>query len=75
MKISYKPLWKLLIDRGVTRKELQSMTGLGSSTFTKLKNNENVTTDSLTKICEFLQCDLKDIAEFDKESEIKNEKI
>lgn len=69
MKISYKPLWKLLIDREISKKELQNVTGLGSSTFTKLRNNENVTTDTLVKICESLQCELNDIIEFDKESE------
>lgn len=69
MKISYKPLWKLLIDREISKKELQTITGLGSSTFTKLRNNENVTTDTLVKICDFLQCELHDIVEFDKESE------
>lgn len=69
MKISYKPLWKLLIDREISKKELQNITGLGSSTFTKLRNNENVTTDTLVKICESLQCELNDIVEFDKESE------
>lgn len=69
MKISYKPLWKLLIDREMSKKELQNITGLGSSTFTKLRNNENVTTDTLIKICESLQCELNDIVEFDKESE------
>jgi hypothetical protein len=69
MKISYKPLWKLLIDREISKKELQTITGLGSSTFTKLRNNENVTTDTLVKICDSLQCELHDIVEFDKESE------
>lgn len=69
MKISYKPLWKLLIDREISKKELQTITGLGSSTFTKLRNNENVTTDTLVKICDSLQCELNDIVEFDKESE------
>ena len=42
MKISYKPLWKLLIDKNISKKELQERTKLGSSTFTKLRNNENV---------------------------------
>lgn len=62
MKICYKPLWKLLIDRDMTKKELQEKTGLGSSTFTKLKNDECVRTDTLVKICEVLECNISDIA-------------
>lgn len=61
MKICYKPLWKLLIDRDISKKELQQLTGLGSSTFTKLKNDECVRTDTLVRICEILECELSDI--------------
>ena len=61
MKICYKPLWKLLIDRDISKKELQQLTGLGSSTFTKLKNDECVRTDTLVRICEILKCELSDI--------------
>lgn len=67
MKISYKPLWKLLIDKNISKKELQERTKLGSSTFTKLRNNENVTTDSLVKICTALKCELKDIMKFEED--------
>nr|DAO50515.1 MAG TPA: Cro/C1-type HTH DNA-binding domain protein [Caudoviricetes sp.] len=71
MKISYKPLWKLLIDKDMTKKDLQERTGLGSSTFTKLKNNDCVRTDTLVKICEVLNCQLSEIAECVEEQNVK----
>jgi hypothetical protein len=72
MRISYKPLWKLLIDREMTKKELQEKTGLGSSTFTKLKNNECVRTDTLVKICEVLGCKLSEIVECVEDKNVKD---
>lgn len=63
MKFSYKKLWKLLIDRDIKHKDLIDKTGISRSTFYKLKKDENVTTDVLVKICEFLQCDISDIME------------
>ena len=63
MKFSYKKLWKLLIDRDIKHKDLIVKTGISRSTFYKLKKDENVTTDVLIKICEFLQCDISDIME------------
>lgn len=63
MKFSYKKLWKLLIDRDIKHKDLIDKTGISRSTFYKLKKDENVTTDVLIKICEFLQCDISDIME------------
>ena len=63
MKFSYKKLWKLLIHRDIKHKDLIDKTGISRSTFYKLKKDENVTTDVLIKICEFLQCDISDIME------------
>ena len=71
MRISYKPLWKLLIDREMKKKELKEKTGLGSSTFTKLKNNECVRTDTLVKICEVLECKLSEIVECVEDKNVK----
>lgn len=68
MKFSYKKLWKLLIDRDIKHKDLIEETGISRSTFYKLKNDENVTTEILLKICEFLQCDIADIMECIDES-------
>ena len=62
-KVSYKPLWKLLIDREMKNSELRERAKISPSTFYKMKNNENVTTDTLMKICSTLECDISDIIE------------
>lgn len=62
--VSYKKLWKLLIDKGLNKKKLMEMTGLSSSSMAKLTKGSNVTTDMLCKICEALDCDFKDIMEY-----------
>lgn len=59
--VSYKPLWKFLIDQDVSHSQLIERSGIGKSTFYKLKNNKNVNTDSLLKICEALDCNISDI--------------
>lgn len=63
MKISYKKLWKLLIDRDMTKTDLRKTAGISSSSLAKLGKNENVTTDVLVRICEALNVNLNDIAE------------
>lgn len=63
MAISYKKLWKLLIDRDMKKKDLQILSGVSSATITKLGRNENVNTKILQKICIALQCDISDIME------------
>ena len=65
--VSYKKLWKLLIDKGLNKKKLMEMTGLSSSSMAKLNKGSNVTTDMLCKICEALDCDFKDIMEYEKQ--------
>lgn len=61
MEISYKKLWKLLIDRELRKKDLCSMAGISSASMAKLGKNENVNTDILVKICNALDCDISDI--------------
>ena len=63
MKLSYKKLWKLLIDRDIKHKDLIDKTEISRSTFYKLKNGENVTTDILLRICDALDCDISEIME------------
>lgn len=63
MVISYKKLWKLLIDRDMKKKDLQKLAGISSASITKLGKNENVNTDILQKICSALECDISDIME------------
>ncbi|CAM3436147.1 helix-turn-helix domain-containing protein [Pseudostreptobacillus hongkongensis] len=63
MKLSYKKLCKLLIDRDIKHKDFIDKTGISRSTFYKLKKDENVTTDVILKICEELNCDISEIME------------
>ncbi|MBT1017569.1 helix-turn-helix domain-containing protein [Canibacter sp. lx-72] len=62
MHLTYNPLWKLLIDRGMNKEDLRELTGLSASTIAKLGKGETVRTDVLLRICEALNCDLVDIA-------------
>lgn len=63
MYISYKKLWKLLIDKDLKKKDLQKIAGVSSTSITKLAKNENVNTEILQKICNALNCDIGDIME------------
>jgi DNA-binding Xre family transcriptional regulator len=63
MKISYKKLWKLLIDREMMKKELAEQAGISTASIAKLGKNENVNTEILLKICIALKCDVSDIME------------
>ncbi len=62
-KISFSPFWRKLASLQMTQKELQLLTGLGSSTLTKLRNDDCVTTDTILKLCIALQCELNEIIE------------
>ena len=63
MAISYKKLWKLLIDKDMKKKDLQKAAGISAASITKLGKNENVNTEIIEKICTALQCDISDIME------------
>ena len=63
MQISYKKLWKLLIDRDMLKKDLAEKAEISSTSIAKLSKNENVNTEILRKICTALQCDVADIME------------
>ena len=63
MGLSYKKLWKLLIDKDMKKKDLQQLAGISSTSITKLGKNENVNTEIIEKICAALQCDVSDIME------------
>jgi len=63
MRISYKKLWKLLIDKEMNKKELSSVAGISAASITKLSKGENITTDVLLKICSALNCKIEDILE------------
>jgi len=72
--ICYKKLWKLLIDRGLNKVELQRLTGVSSATITKLAKNETVNTRVLAQICNVLECDVSDIMEMQDKAEANNGK-
>lgn len=61
MQLSYNKLWKLLIDKGMTRKDLRQRSGISTSSMAKLAKGENVMTDVLLRICVALNCDITDI--------------
>lgn len=69
MKISYKKLWKLLIDKDMMKKDLAERAGISTASIAKLGRNENVNTDILLKICKALECDVSDIMEVVEETE------
>lgn len=63
MAVSYKKLWKLLIDKDMKKKDLRIATGITTTALAKLGKNENVNTEILVKICKVLECDISDIME------------
>lgn len=67
MSVSYKPLWKLLIDRDMNKTELRKAAGISTSALAKLGKNENINTEVLVKICNVLKCDISDVMELTEE--------
>jgi len=61
MAVSYKKLWKLLIDREMKKKDLCIKAGISPSSLTKMGKNGHVTTEVLAKICSALNCTVDDI--------------
>ncbi len=69
MGVSYKKLFKLMIDRDMKKKDLRELAGIGNSTMTKLANNENVTMEVMAKICNALQVTFDEIVDVTKDEE------
>jgi DNA-binding Xre family transcriptional regulator len=63
MAVSYKKLWKILIDKDIKKKDLSTMAGISPATITKMGKNGHVTTEVLIKICTALNCGIDDIVE------------
>lgn len=63
MAVSYKKLFKILIDRDLKKKDLCRMTGISASTISKMAKDEKVSMDTVSRICEKLQCTFDDVAE------------
>ena len=74
MSLSYKKLWKQLIDRDMTRTDLRLATGISSSTFARLSHGDYVATSVIDRICQKLKCDVGDMMEVvldDKSHDVK----
>lgn len=67
MKISYNRLWKLLVDRKMSKADLRKATRIAPNTMTKLRRDEEVSMSVLLKIATYLECDISEICEFVKE--------
>ena len=63
VKISYKPLWKLLIDKDMTKKQLMQGTGISKSTMDKMARGEQVSMDIIDRICSYLNCKVENVIE------------
>lgn len=68
MAVSYKKLWKLLIDKDMKKKDLRIATGMTTTALAKLGKNEHVNTEILAKICKVLDCNIEDIVEVVEEN-------
>lgn len=64
MAFSYDHLWKILEEKQMTKEDLKNATGMSSATIAKLGKNENISMESLEKICEVLKCGIEDVIEF-----------
>ena len=69
MAVSYNKLWHLLLDRSMKKKDLQEAAELTNHTMHRLRNDKDVTTETIGKICKALNCPVEDIMDF-----IENEK-
>ena len=71
MGVSYKRLWKLLIDRDMTKTEMRKQSGISTGALAKLGKNETVSMEVLVKICQALECDLHDIVELTEDGRVQ----
>ena len=77
METSYKKLWKILIDRDMSKTDLRLKAGISTMALAKLGKNENVSMDVLKKICRALGCNIGDIMDLipeQSDSETKHER-
>lgn len=72
MALSYNKLWKLLIDKGMTKTEMRLKADISTTTLAKMGKNETVSMDVLLRICKVLKCDISDILEITNEERKEN---
>ncbi len=75
MAVSYNKLWKLLIDKGMSKADLRKAAGIAPNTMTKLRRNEEVTLETLGKICAVLNVNIGDIMDIFTEIEVHSKDI
>ena len=75
MKVSYRKLWVLCAERGISKGDLRKRTGLSSATFTKLRKNQDVALSVLLKIADAMSCNAGDMMDFVKEEEYTLQEI
>ena len=68
MKVSYNKLWKLLVDRKMSKADLRKAIEIAPNTLTKMRKDEEVSVSVILKIATYLECDISDICEFVKEN-------
>lgn len=73
MAVRYNPLWKMLIDKKMTRSEMRVGAGISTRALARMGKDEDVSTEVLAKICAFLHCELNDIVELIPEQDGKTE--
>lgn len=64
MAFTYKPLWKLLIDKDMSKKCLMKETGISKSTMDKMARGETISLDVVARICEYFDCRIEDVVEY-----------
>ena len=69
MRVSYKKLWKLLIDLNMSKSDLRKATGLATRTMTKLRRDEDISMDAIKRICQVCNCNIGDMMDLLPEEE------
>lgn len=64
MKASYKKLWKILVDKDMSKAALQKAANLSAGTMTKMRKSEDVSMEALRRVCTVLNCNIGDVVEF-----------
>lgn len=63
LKMSYKPLWKMLVDKNMRKQDLRQAAKISATTMARLNSGDNVTTDVLLRICQVLECQIEEVCE------------
>lgn len=69
MSFSFNPLWKLLVDKNMSKEEMRKVLGLSPATVAKMGKGENVSLDVIDRLCNYFNCEINEIIEHVKEKE------